>query len=286
MLSREVSRENSLYSLIIDELAYRVVRRIHGRARTRQPRAMPLFAPTTDLIGHRLISTGVFEHTQIEAIDALLGQERSLIDCLGGERDTFIDVGANIGFYTTRYARQFKRVLAIEANPITFDVLRSNVALLQSPNVSTICVGASDKQDYLPMKIPDDGVMGWSSFENIDESADRTVMVPVKTIDQIAAESAPTAAVSLMKIDVEGHEANVLRGSMGVLRRDRPMILYEQLNREAGSECADVLDSAGYKTFLAFTRKANILRPFSKCPVNADVIDPRKVDRCALICAY
>ena len=286
MLSREVSRKSSLFSLVLDEVAYRLVRRIHGRARTRQPRAMPLFAPTTDLIGHRLISTGVFENTQIEAIDALLGEERGLIDRLGDERDTFIDVGANIGFYTTRYAHQFKRVLAIEANPITFDVLRSNVALLQSPNVSTICVGASDKQDHLSMTIPENGVMGWSSFENIDESTDRTVMVPVNTIDQIAAEAAPTAAVSLMKIDVEGHEANVLRGSMGILRRDRPVILYEQLSRQAGSECADVLDAAGYTTFLAFTRKASILRPFSKCPVNADVIDPREVDRCALICAY
>jgi FkbM family methyltransferase len=286
MSSLELSRKHSLYSLLLDELAYRLITRIHGRAKARQGRVTPLFAPTTDPIGHRLISTGVFERTQIEAIDSLLEENCDVIDQLSNGLDTFLDIGANIGVYTTRYAPRFKRTLSIEPNPMTFDVLRSNIALAQSPNVSAICVGASDREDYLPLTLSDDGVMGWSSFEDVDETSCRTVRGPVKTVDQIVEELAPAATLSLVKIDVEGHEAKVLRGAMGTLKSHRPVVLYEQLSRKAGVECERLLRDAGYKRFVVFARRVNPLLPFARCPVTATEIDPGTIDESALICAY
>lgn len=282
----EIARTQSLFSLLIDEAAYRLVRRIHDRSRARLSSAPPLFAPTTDLIGHRLISTGIFERTQIEGLDALLDERRDLIDQFKNKLGLFIDVGANIGFYTTRYAERFEKVLAVEANPITFDVLKSNLALSQISNASAVCVGASDKPGTLPLTIPSGGVMGWASFESGDVKADRVVHVPTRTIDELTEEYAPHTAVTLIKIDVEGHEAKVLRGAATVLRRHKPVVLYEQLSQSAGAECADLLRAAGYDRFLTFTRRIRLMLPFSKCPVTADAVDPKKLDRCTLICGY
>lgn len=65
----------------------------------------------------------MFERTQIEAVDAIVMGKADLPDRSATQNDVFIDVGANIGFYTTRYAPYFKKTIAIEASPITFDVL-------------------------------------------------------------------------------------------------------------------------------------------------------------------
>ena len=251
-MTYEISSGRSFVSLALDEMAYRLLRRLHKRTHAQKRSAPPLFAPTTDLITHRLIATGMFERTQIEAVDALLDERRDLIEKLSGSLDVFIDVGANIGIYTTRYASQFKQVLAIEANPITFDVLRSNIALSQATNVSAACVGASDSDGHLQLRFPRSGVMGGASFDETRECNDCVVEVPVRPLDKIAQDLAPHTPVTLMKIDVEGHEASVLRGARSILRQHKPVVLYEQLSRPAGVECAALLRDAGYEKFLAF----------------------------------
>jgi hypothetical protein len=50
------------------------------------------------------------------------------------------------------------------------------------------------------------------------------------------------ARVALVKIDAEGHEAAVLRGMRGLLRRDHPVIILE-----ANSEADVLLRAAGYR---------------------------------------
>ena len=281
----ELARNHRLVSLLADELAYKAVRFINNRAQKRHGRAPPLCAPTADLICHRLISTGIFERTQVEAVDALL-RNRKLINRPIDSLDVFIDVGANIGLYATRYSMFFKKTLAIEANPMAYDVLRSNIALSRSPNVVPICIGASDKSGRLPLHISEDGMMGWSSFENGGSAQSFSLEVPLKTIDKIVEEYAPGENVSIIKIDVEGHELRVLQGSTETLERYKPILLYEQLNRAAGTDCKKLLKAAGYTNFVRFTRSISLLRLFSKSPVYAESVNPIDIEHAALICAY
>src|SRR5205823_7308037 len=60
--------------------------------------------------------------------------------------ELFIDVGAHYGFYTLLAARNHPqlRILAFEPVPQTFEVLRRNVALQRSPNVTVRPVAISD----------------------------------------------------------------------------------------------------------------------------------------------
>ena len=283
-MSCELSRKHYFFSLLIDEIAYRAVKLINKRALRRDELFKPLCASTTDLIGHRLVSTGIFERTQIEALDTLLQRNNCLPNQPVNSFDVFIDVGANIGVYTTRYASKFRKTLAIEASPISFDVLKANIGLCQSPNVVPICVGASDREGTLPLNMHTKE-MGWSSFAKSDcESF--AIQVPLKTIDQIVEEYAPGSIVSLMKVDVEGHEANVLRGAAMTLERYKPMVLYEKLSDVEGTECEDLLRAAGYREFVTFSRHINSLGLFSKTAVYAEAIAPENICHSALICAY
>ena len=50
----------------------------------------------------------------------------------------------------------------------------------------------------------------------------------------------------LIKMDVEDHEANVLRGGLGVLEANRPLILFESRLGDAGGEAGELLRAKGY----------------------------------------
>lgn len=280
----ELSRTEGLISLLADEVAYRAVRFINARAAKRRGGSGPLCASTSDPICHRLVATGSFERTQIDGIDALLSAN-SPIDVGRGISDVFIDVGANIGFYTTRYAARFRRTIAIEANPISYDVLSGNIRLAQSPNVVALCLGASDREGHLPLHVPSDGIMGWATFKQL-EGNHASVSVPLQTIDHIVDEHASGQTVSLIKIDVEGHEPEVLRGAVKTLSKHHPVVLYEQLDRRAGAECAELLRSAGYNTFLRFTRPLGIAGILARPSVYAESVEPESVEYAALICAF
>jgi FkbM family methyltransferase len=133
---------------------------------------------------------------------------------------TFLDIGANIGYFTIYAANRVGpsgTLIAVEPIPRTRERLRENLALnhLNSVIVDeralsdvegaiTLHVPAeSAKRDYLVTCVP---VPGWSP-----------VSIPCTTLDS-AFEAWGVDRVDLMKIDVEGAEPRVFRGGENVLR--------------------------------------------------------------------
>src|ERR1700722_13444821 len=94
----------SVFRLIVDTVAYWAVNKILDRAHRKGLFPQPMVVPTSDLIGRRLVSTGNFELTQFDAVDQLISSAQSLVGVTPDWRGTFVDVGANIGLYTIRYA--------------------------------------------------------------------------------------------------------------------------------------------------------------------------------------
>lgn len=72
-----------------------------------------------------------------------------------------MDVGANIGFWSLRFAHAFPQanVLAIEANPNTFQVLRENCIMVPVRPLASILVDA-DMRNIDVMKIDIEGFEG------------------------------------------------------------------------------------------------------------------------------
>ncbi|WP_158091516.1 FkbM family methyltransferase [Bradyrhizobium canariense] len=239
--------------------------------------------PVNDLIGQRIIGTGSFELTQFDAVDQLISDPRSLLNMQPDLAGAFVDVGANIGLYTTRYAPSFERTFAIEANPATFHILQANVAMARSPHVEALCIGASNRTGSAEIHVAQNGMLGWSSLSARDDLATYPVSIKLDLLDNILSGARPR--IALMKIDIEGHELEALEGSFGTIQKDGPIILFEALSPDAAKASINLLRRASYQRFYAFSRLRNFRSLVNGLPVTVAKIDPESPAGHALICA-
>ncbi len=150
---------------------------------------------------------------------------------------TFIDIGSNIGFYSVlakRVAPQID-VLSFEPVPTLYEQSRRfHASNGVRPNVYQIAISDSDGRGKLYQPIEAD----------IDETSASTLTAESwqarKTHREVVVETAKLDTLLLnrtlrdpltIKIDVEDHEANVLRGAAEAVRKHRPFIVCEILPR-------------------------------------------------------
>jgi FkbM family methyltransferase len=134
--------------------------------------------------------------------------------------DAFIDVGANIGVLTISAARRVGargRVLAIEPSPSVFPYLVRNIALNGLTNVVAARVAVSDSiRDNVPFYPAPADHFGMGALTPQFHGESCPVMT--RTLDHVV-EVQKLDHVSVLKIDVEGHEAHVFRGAENLLAR-------------------------------------------------------------------
>ncbi len=138
---------------------------------------------------------------------------------------TAVDAGANMGMYSLRLAGLARSVYSFEINPRVTDHLE-HAGL---PNVRLVHTGLSDSARRVTLYIPIlDGWLplhGWASLSRGNcPDTDEETEVPgeVRTLDSFG-----LTDVDFMKIDVEGHELQVLHGARDTLAQCRPRILAE-----------------------------------------------------------
>jgi FkbM family methyltransferase len=156
--------------------------------------------------------------------------EYDLLPSLLSPGDWAIDVGANVGFYTTRFSTIVGprgRVIAFEPVPETFALLAGNVRLLPSQNVTLINAAVSDQSAVVGMQIPafDMGLSNFYEAQIVAQPADGMATVSVLSwpLDALAL----SGPVRLVKVDAEGHEEPVIRGMMQLLAAHRPTLIIE-----------------------------------------------------------
>jgi FkbM family methyltransferase len=142
----------------------------------------------------------------------------------GAANATAIDVGANAGMFSYVLSKHFKNVFSFEAN----DGLTANLSAYNPGNIS-ICHQAlsSDLGNatlYIPIRnsVP---LVGWASLSPGNcPGVDEHIQKPIKivTLDSLNVQD-----VKFMKIDVEGHEVEVLKGSYNTILKFRPTVLVE-----------------------------------------------------------
>jgi FkbM family methyltransferase len=285
-----------LAELLSDNLSYRVLGWLRRRA-SRKDDFRKIVVPIDDVCGMRVISTGRFELTQLDAIRTLImspgGIAGKPIDRLG----TFIDVGANIGLYTMALSNFFKTTIAFEASPLTFKILEVNLALSGTSNAQCFCQGISDQTRQATLFTPANGNLGWASLSperNSSGTPGYEMTVNLDTLDNLSKRLGfDGSSVSLIKIDVEGHEAEVLRGSVEVLKRYAPVVVFEVLTEAAGKNCTQILTECGYSHFYKFRRSLSStpgLTGYFKSllhglSITFDEIDISKLQHAALLCA-
>ena len=133
-----------------------------------------------------------------------------------GPGDVFIDVGANIGYYTilaSRLVGSEGAVIAFEPVPETATALRTNCNLNQSDNITIIEKAAWNEEDILSLSIPH----GYYGMAGVKEPGVTSISIDVETatLDSV---TGAYSAIKTLKIDVEGAEYRVLCGAGETLR--------------------------------------------------------------------
>jgi FkbM family methyltransferase len=157
---------------------------------------------------------------------------------------TAIDVGANIGIFTVPLALAVGNrgnVVAIEPEPENARRCLDNVLLNDVDNVQVRVMAAGDRAGVAHLAEGRD-----PAFHSVEAAAESTgTLIRVETLDEIWTR-AGSPRVSLVKIDTEGGEQTVLRGSTRMLGACHPVLLVEAKERADVRWVDEFLSRFGY----------------------------------------
>ncbi|MCL7379631.1 FkbM family methyltransferase [Streptomyces sp. 35G-GA-8] len=138
--------------------------------------------------------------------------------------DTFVDVGANIGYYSvlaSGLVGDEGQVVAIEASPDFHRKLLQQVQLNQCSNVRAVNGAVSDSRKALTFVLASSANMGANSIVPYDGLAESSFEIEARPLPELL-ESDEIARARVIKIDVEGAEGSVVRGMVPILDKLRP----------------------------------------------------------------
>jgi FkbM family methyltransferase len=135
-----------------------------------------------------------------------------MIAGLLSEGDVFVDVGANIGYYSlmaSRLVGDAGAVVAVEASPRIFSRLEANIRANQAANIRAVNVAAADQSGRVTIYSGPRQNSGASSTLKEWRNGEAEAVVAALPLDQILTED-ERGRVRLVKIDVEGAETPIL----------------------------------------------------------------------------
>ena len=169
------------------------------------------------------------------AINKNYEKELKIIERYSDKAKDALDIGVYRGVYTYKLSENFKTVHSFEPNPLLYPYLEKNLNKIIK-NIKLYNVALSDKNDETELKLP---LRTTSMFkDNIEElfqlgaatmhpdnKIEKYKNIPIKTkrLDDIGIKN----AIGFIKIDVEGHEKNVIIGGKSLIHKNKPIMLVE-----------------------------------------------------------
>ncbi len=178
-----------------------------------------------------LFETGTYEKGTIQLLHQFLKPG-----------STFLDIGANIGLMSSIASKQVGekgKVLAVEANPKTQEILQHNLALNGCENVEIFPLALGETQGKAMLFENWNVNRGGASL--LSQDGGNGIEVPVDTIDFLFKND----QIDLIKIDVEGFELEVLKGGIDLLKKQRPVLIIEvseQRENTVGTSPKEIAD--------------------------------------------
>ena len=220
----------------------------HRLARRHLAQGLPqLAAFSFDHIAIRINAFGRYERDELDALIVFLRGKRLV-------KGACLDIGANIGNHAIFFASYFTEVHAFEPGPSTFLLLSHNATL--KPNVHCHNVGVSDSTREAYWSAPTHNI-GEGAISDNDFPGSERHRTTVRLVDIDSLAAIQDLDIGLIKIDVEGHEAAVLDGARSTIKKNSPVIIFEQQAREiinGSSPTIDRLRALGYGDYYSFMR--------------------------------
>lgn len=171
--------------------------------------------------------------------------------------DTFVDLGANEGYFTVLGARLVGpagRVLAIEPQARLQPVIRENLRLNACANTTVAHVAVSDHDGSADIHLAPSTNNGATSLRRPTRYAVSTETVPLATLSRVLDDHG-VSAIQLLKIDIEGWEHEAIRGSEALFRSGRVRALVLEVHPHLlaarglgnGDDLTALLADCGYR---------------------------------------
>ena len=211
-----------------------------------------------DVISESIMVDGAFEKYELELL------EKAVFPHLPANGDC-LDIGANIGHHAIFFSDHFRTVYAFEPNPKTFELLRFNSSLVT--NVYPCNYGLSSKSQSVQATL-DRRNMGGASIEPNSAVAKQPMWrvdnanFELRMLDECMA-GEETCTISFLKIDVEGHEYEVLLGGRSLIEKNKPVIALEILpnsSEEGPPKELRFLEALGYEYSYEMARKSPFIQ--------------------------
>ncbi len=145
---------------------------------------------------------------------------------------TIVDVGANVGDFTMAVSRNAGKVISIEPGRETFVTLCANLRDNSVNNVTALNIAAHDSEETLSL----DG--HYLDLRVSDHQTQRHA--PGMPLDLVLSNHG-IPHVDILKIDAQGHEAKVLKGATGSLKRHSVDLVIVEVHPGRGVKIDDVI---------------------------------------------
>lgn len=200
------------------------------------------------------------ELSKLIYLDRFEKSEQVFMNRLLTQGDIFVDIGANIGLFSliaSKIVGKSGHIYSFEPCSTTYERLQENIGLAHFQNISSFSMALSDQESVLDLCVSKEGFDAWNSFVNPSvKSSFGTESVETISWDIFAQKHSLMGNVTMMKIDVEGWEMQVLQGAANALSRpDAPLLQIEFTEQNCyanGYTCKDLyhqLNDFGYQLF-------------------------------------
>ena len=212
------------------------------------------------------------------------GQYESLLEDvifgLAHLSNKFLDIGANMGFYSVGASliKKSLKVLAFEPNPSIRKSLMQNIELNHVENNVEISEFAlSDLKGDATFSVPAFTGSGGGSLRNLhpEEGSPAEFLVKVEKLDNLRSQ---TVGSDLFKIDVEGAEFQLLQGGIGTIEEEHPTIVVELLRKwmkpfqSSPQDVVDLLSRLDYICFAVGNAKINLIKSIDESTIETNFV--------------
>ena len=191
-------------------------------------------------------------------------QEIGLLDMVINKKLESIDVGVYRGVYSYQMSKLSSHVHSFEPNPLIYPYLEKNLKRIIS-NMTLYNMALSDKSEIVDLKVPKRfkvlieknyeeafklGLATIHKENSLGKNQFSMFKVKAEKLDNII----QNRKIGFIKIDVEGHERNVLIGAEMIIKKYKPNLLVEIEERHTNEKIENILgfiNDFGYKSFFS-----------------------------------
>ncbi len=169
--------------------------------------------------------------------------------------NSFIDVGANIGYFTVSIGKKMSEkglIIAIEPEPINFRILKRNIKI---NNLTAILenVALSTEEGFAELLLNEENKGGHSLFSHDPSYYEGKIQVKTTTLNNIVKKYNPHEPI-LVKVDVEGYEYNVFKAGDKLLEKKCVMVVefsppFMRILDQNPKELLELVTKFGYKIY-------------------------------------